>query len=96
VAKKQRAGNSYKSQYASYKASSKQAVNKKRKLKAHLKKHPEDNCAKSALSKPISYTRNRKSNGHICKVEKLHAEILWNRKGHLPLSLGEQMKYDTR
>lgn len=85
-----RAGASYKVQYAAYKAASKCSNNRKRDLERHVKRHPEDKVAISRLKKGMfSYTRNRKSNGHKVKEDKLYSELLWNRMGHLPKSFGE-------
>ena len=92
MAKKKRAGNSYKAQYASYKAEVRYSKNKRAKLKRHIKSNPEDGIAKNCLEDGgFTYKRNRKTDGHICKVSTLHNLIPWNRLGHLPKSAGEQL-----
>lgn len=42
-----------KGSYATYAAKSMREVNRNRKLKAHLKRHPEDKQASKALAKPL-------------------------------------------
>lgn len=93
MAKKARVGNSFKQQYSNYKVKSSWNKNAIKNLERHIKKYPEDEVAKEALKNrnenKTPYSRNRKSYGHICKVQKY---IKFNLvKGLVPLSAEEQM-----
>lgn len=63
MAKKQRAGSSYKTQYSNYKSSSKHSKNKIAKLERHVKKYPED-------IQSITYLASIKKNGVLYKRNK--------------------------
>lgn len=90
MAKKGRAGNSYKVQYKSYKAESRFLKNKKAKLEKHCLAHPNDEDAMKTLEKNTwPYTRNRRSAGHKCKEETSH--VFNNPKTRPPVSAGEQL-----
>jgi hypothetical protein len=90
--KGRRLGASDKAQYVAYKSSLRFQKNKKAKLEAHCKKHPEDENAAKVLAKGTwSYSRNRKSNGHKCKAEELHNLLHKTATGLKPNSAGEQM-----
>lgn len=70
MAKKQRAGKSFKDQYSRYKAQSKWAKNGERKLERHLKKFPlDDEAVKSLRAATYSEYKRRKPGAHkgTCK-----------------------------
>ena len=71
MAKGKRTGKSIKSYYKNYANALKWNENAEETLKRHIKKQPNDNTAKQALKRLNSgakkYTRDRKSDGHICK-----------------------------
>ncbi len=90
MAKKGRAGNSYKIQYKAYKAESRFLKNKKIKLERHCLLHPNDEMARNTLEKNTwPYTRNRRSAGHKCKEDKSH--VFKNPIPNKPKSVAEQL-----
>ena len=90
MAKKSRAGNSYKIQYKAYQIENRFVKNKKSKLEKHCLANPTDEVASKALEKNTwPYKRNRKSAGHSCKEERLH--VFNNPGGQLPASAGDQL-----
>lgn len=68
-----RSGASYKAQYKIY-AMGSWKKNATRKLEKHIRNFPNDDTAKEALKRLNAgkkvYSRNRKSDGHICKTTK--------------------------
>lgn len=61
ASKKGRSGNAWKNGYSRYKAENRHAKNKIRRLRKYIMKNPNDEQAKSALSrleKEVKYTRN--------------------------------------
>jgi len=66
--KGKRTGKAFKAYYKNYDWD----FNVAQRLERHIKNQPEDEVAKQALNRLKSgkkkYTRNRKSDGHICKV----------------------------
>jgi hypothetical protein len=90
MAKKGRAGNSYKLQYKAYKAESRFIKNKKAKLERHCLAHPTDETAAKVLDLGTwTYKRNRRSEGHTCKEEKSH--VFKNPIPNKPKSTAEQL-----
>ena len=67
-----RSGVSIKAYYKNYMNGLKWAENAENTLKRHIKKQPNDKTAAEALNRversKKKYCRNRKSEGHICKV----------------------------
>jgi len=70
MAKKSRAGKSYKEQYSAYKVTDRWRTNMLKTLEKHVKNNPNDIVAHNALSMAPSreYSRNRRSMGHVCKA----------------------------
>lgn len=68
MAKGKRTGSAFKSYYKTYDWH----TNTTKRLASHIEKHPNDETAKQALNRLSSggktYSRNRKSDGHVCKV----------------------------
>lgn len=92
MAKKKRAGISDKQQYITYKSKSSYSKNRKQDLIKHCKEHPEDQVAAKCLEKGTwPWVRSRMSKGHICNVKKFNTVLDFNREGHLPVSIGEQL-----
>jgi hypothetical protein len=60
MAKKGRAGSSYKTQYSAYKSNSTYAKNRKEDLERHVRKFPEDLQAKERLESKAPFTYRRK------------------------------------
>ena len=73
MAKSRRSGNSYKAQYQGYKGENRWLKNKKRRLEKRIRENENDIGAVEALKKvnagEYTYSRNRKSSGHICKID---------------------------
>lgn len=69
MAKKSRAGKSYKEHYSAYKINSTYNLNKMRRLTRVCKEQPNNEVAAAALRSAINapYIRNRRSRGHTCK-----------------------------
>jgi hypothetical protein len=67
-----RSGVSIKAYYKNYANGMKWDENTKQRLERHIKKYPNDDTAIQALKRlkagKKKYSRNRKSDGHVCKV----------------------------
>jgi hypothetical protein len=74
-----------KGSYAQYRGSNRYSKNKKLKLERHLKKYPDDECAKKCyedgLKGGFPFTRNAPKTSQWSHTDKHHVEI-WTSLGH--------------
>ena len=59
--------------YTTYEAEGRHSKNKKRRLLAHLKRHPNDSQTKAALANCSSYKRRKPGSVGSCKHDKVRA-----------------------
>ena len=77
MAKRKGQHKSDKEQYAAYSAKSSREVNRKRKLAKHLKNHPNDAQAASAVGKPKAHRVKSHVKGHYPKAK----DVVLDRSG---------------
>lgn len=89
-----RSGVSIKSYYKNYLNGMKWEENAEKRLERHVKRQPNDESAVQALkrisTRKKKYSRNRKSDGHICRVEPSIA--IKTARGDDRLTIIEQME----